>query len=75
MPMKPAAGPAPLLELSRREGNQAEEQCDDEFRLYDCSYIGAMICIFKNCFIPDSDWILFADEYVCHPIYFCNGKN
>ena len=49
------------LELSRREGKQAEEQCD-KFGLYDCSDVSGIICMFKNRFIPGSDWILFAGK-------------
>ena len=59
------------LELSRREGKQAEEQCE-KFGFYDCSEVSAIICMFK---IPESYWILFAGEYLCSPIYFCNKWN
>ena len=62
------------LEPSRREGKQAEEQCE-KFGVYDCSEVSAIIHIFKNCFIPESDRILFAGEYLCCPIYFCNKWN
>ena len=62
------------LELSRREGKQAEQQCE-KFGFYDCSEVSAIICMFKNCFIPESYWILFAGEYLCSPIYFCNKWN
>ena len=46
-------------------------------RFADCSDVSAIICMFKNCFIAESDRIfkLFAGEYLCHPIYFCSIGN
>ena len=61
-------------ELSRREAKNVGLQVD-KFGFYDCSDVSAIRCMFQNCFIAESDWILFAGEYVCCPIHFCSIRN